>query len=367
MLKIAKILVPILILAAGIWLALRGWDPEVRVAEASRGTAVDAVTGTIQVYSFADLWVRTEREGRLREILVEVGDYVEKNQLVAVQESQTLDFQLEQEQLRLEAAQERLKLPLASSFDLESLEAEIKALRLQVELGQLSESRLIERERDLRRLHARRAEEHIHREESAGILTSRVEELNYQREKTQLRAPVAGKVVEIAGVIGDRINANSNVLRILHDGRFVEMELSEEDFGGVQIGHPVTLRLASYPNREFHGKVDTLAATADAQSKTRKLTVSVEADPETLVPGLTGEGYLIKAQRDDVVLIPRRALIGHRVYVVNGGVVEIRNVQPGFLSLNRAEIMEGIEPGDLVVLEGQDRLRPGQSVKILTQ
>jgi len=95
--------------------------------------------------------------------------------------------------------------------------------------------------------------------------------------------------------------------------------------------------------------------------------VSVEADPATLVPGLTGEGYLIKAQREDVVLIPRRALIGHRVYVVNDGVVEMRDVRPGFLSLNRAEIVEGIEPGDLVVLEGQDRLRPGQSVKVLAQ
>jgi len=110
MLKFAKILIPVVIVAAGIWLALRGWDTEVRVAEATRGTAVDAVTGTIQVYAYADLWVRTEREGRLTEIRVKVGDFVEKDQLIAVQESQTLDFQLEQERLRLESAQERLKL-----------------------------------------------------------------------------------------------------------------------------------------------------------------------------------------------------------------------------------------------------------------
>src|SRR5690606_5611826 len=107
-----------------------------------------------------------------------------------------------------------------------------------------------------------------------------------------------------------------NVVRVLAEGRYVEMELSEEDFGGVERGQPVTLRLASFPNREFLGKVDSLAPTADAQTKTRRLIVTVDADSDILVPGLTGEGYLIKAQRDDAVRVPRRALVGNRVYVV---------------------------------------------------
>ncbi len=363
MLKYTKYLIPAALVVLVLWLLLRSWSVEVPVGEATRGTSVDAVTGTVEILAYADLWVRTEREGRLAEILVETGERVEKDQIVAVQESRLLDLQLQQEQVRLTAARERAALPLPASFDVENLESEVEALRLQVEMGQISRARLVERERDLNRLRARLAEERIQRDEAVGVITARVEELLYHRERTNLRAPIDGKVIELVGVVGDRLNNNASVLRLLSEGRYVEMELSEEDFGGVEIGQRVTLRFASYPNREFQGTVDSLAPTADARAKTRKLFVKVDADTETLVPGLTGEGYLIKGQRDNAVLIPRRALIGRRVYVVNdSGRIEVRPVQVGFLSLNRAEILQGIEPGERIVLEGQDRLREGQSV-----
>ncbi len=94
------------------------------------------------------------------------------------------------------------------------------------------------------------------------------------------------------------------------------------------------------------------------------LTVDVDAAREVLVPGLTGEGYLIKNQRENAVRVPRRALVGNRVYVVENGKIDVRTVQAGFLSLNLAEILEGVEAGEQVVLEGQDLLRDGQSVTI---
>lgn len=364
--KLWKILLPLLAVAVVAWLVLRNWDTEVIVGEVARGTAVDAVTGTVEIIAFSDVWVKSERQGKLAEVPVKVGDPVKAGDLVAVQESRSLEFELEQDQVRLEAAEARLALPLPTQFDLENVEDDVEALRLQVELGQISRANLEERERDMRKLRAQLEHERISREESAGILASRVRELQYQQEQMELRSVVDGEVTEIHGIIGDRLNAQQNVVRIISDYRVIEMELSEEDYGGVELGDPVTLRLASYPDRELSGEVDTFAPTANAQEKTRKLTVKVDAPKELLVPGLTGEGYLIKDEREDSLLVPRRALVGNSVYVVKDGKIEVRPVTFGYLTLNRAEILEGVEVGEQVVLEGQDRLRQGQSVTIVS-
>lgn len=362
--KLLKWIVPFLLLAgAGYW-----WfttrEVDVTVAPAIRDTAVDAVTGTIEIMASADLWVKTERDGELVEVPVRVGDKVKKGDLIMRQESELLEIQLAQDTARLNAAKARLEVPLQSQFDVEAREKDLEALRVQVDLGQASKSRLEDLEREVRKVRARFREETIAREEAAGVLDARVRELQYQRDQMVQTTPINGEVVEIVGILGNLLNGRQNVVRIVSDDRIIEMELSEEDYGGVEVDDPVTLRLASYPDREFQAKVSTLFATANSNEKTRKLFLKVDAENQVLVPGLTGEGYLIKNERPDAVIIPRRALVGNRVFVVKDGVVSVRVVKTGFLALNRAEVLEGIEPGEMVVLENQDLLRDGQSVRV---
>jgi RND family efflux transporter MFP subunit len=362
--NLLKWILPLLLLAGGVYWWMTGRETEVIVAEATRGTAVDAVTGTVEILAAADLWVRTEREGELVEVPVRIGDVVKKGDLIARQQSDQLDIQLEMESARLKAAKARLEVPLQSNFDLEAREKDLEALQLQVEMGQTSRSRLDDLELEVRKVRARLQEETIAREEAAGVLAARVKDLQYQRDQMVQLAPIGGEVVEIIGIIGNQLNGRQNVVRIVSDDRIVEMELNEEDYGGVEIGDPVTVRLASYPNREFKAEVSNFFATANSNEKTRKLFLKVDAENRVLVPGLTGEGLLIKDERANTVVIPRRALVGNRVYVVVDGEIEIRKVTTGFLALNRAEILEGVQPGEQVVLENQDLLSDGQSVKI---
>ena len=71
---------------------------------------------------------------------------------------------------------------------------------------------------------------------------------------------------------------------------------------------------------------------------------------------------IITAERDNTVLIPRRALIGDKVMVVVDGVVEVRTVEKGYESLNEVEILSGLESGDLVITEELDLFRDGERV-----
>jgi multidrug efflux pump subunit AcrA (membrane-fusion protein) len=335
----------------------------VPVAEAGTGTAINAVTGTVEVLAYMDIRVKAQSRGTLTDNTVKAGQVVEEDELIAQQDSEALDLQIDQVRIRLEAAEARAALESTHRIDLETLDEQLEGVRLAVELKQSPQSRLDSFLRDRRKKEVLWKLEEIQESESLRLLQNQLEQLLLQRENMSTRAPFAGTIAEINAFKGDLVNAGQNLIRLISHGRFIMMELTEEDYFGVRDGQSVTLRLASYPDRTFDGVVKRLEDVANSNSKTRKVFVDVEAPDSVLVPGLTGEGYLVKAERSDAVLIPRRALIGNLVYVVNGGKVEVRRVKPGFLGLKRAEILEGIEAGDTVVLEDQNLLKPGERVK----
>ena len=358
--------IPALVVLLAIFLFNRQLTVSVPVAEAETGTAVNAVTGTVEVLSYIDIWVKAQSRGTLIDNTIKAGQVVEEGDLLAEQDSEELDLRIEQVQIRLEAAEARSVLESTHFIDLQSLDEELEGVKLAVELKQSPLSRLENLQRERRKKEILWKLEEIQETENRKLLQNQLEQLLLQREQMSTYAPFGGIVAQVSAFKGDLVNANQNLLRLVAHGRYVVMELTEEDYFGVANEMPVTLRLASYPDRTFSGTVLRMEDVANATNKTRNVFVIVEAADSVLVPGLTGEGYLVKDERPGAVLIPRRALIGNLVYVIAGGRVEVRRVQPGYLGLNKAEILEGIEPGDQVVLEDQNLLKPGERVKAVT-
>lgn len=355
---------PLLLLVAVIYFFSRQWSLTVLVAEAETGTAVNAVTGTVEVLAYMDIYVKAENRGRLLEVPVAAGDLVEEGAIIAVQESEDLHLRIEQVEIRLDAARAREALESTHKIDLETIEEQMEGIRLAVDLNQAPLSRLTQLEREERKKKILWELEEIQERETRRLLENQLAQLRLQEDQTITEAPFAGTIAELTAFPGDLVSGGQNLVRLVAHGRFLIMELTEEDYFGVEDGQPVTLRLASYPDRTFEGTVTRLADVANSGTKTRNVIVEVEAPDQILVPELTGEGFLVKDEREGAVLIPRRALIGNLVYVVAGGVVEVRRVQPGYLGLNKAEILEGIGPGDRVVLEDQNLLKPGDRVDV---
>ncbi|MFA5256760.1 MAG: efflux RND transporter periplasmic adaptor subunit [Opitutales bacterium] len=358
-----KIAVPLLLIAAIIWMAYSRTRSAVPVATAITGTAVNAVTGTVKVFANVDIKVKTEVQGRVTDIPVAVGTKVKKGDTLLIMDSEDLKQQIREKVIQLKAAQQRLQLPLNQVRDIQNIEGDIARIKQQIEFGGASNDDLERRQRELQKVQTDFNYQQIGREEQASLFEATVDHLQYQLERMTIAAPMDGTVVEQLAFPGDFLWTGNEILRLVSPGRWIELTLAEEDSAYVQKGQRVRVRLASYPGSPFEAVVSSLNTTANAENKTRAVFLTIDAPDEILVPGLTGEAVLVKEERKDAVLVPRRALIGNRVYVVKNGVVEIRKITPGFLGLERAEIASGLSAGEQVVLEGQSALRNGDRVE----
>lgn len=358
-----KWLLPLALIAAVVaWSALR-LRVEVITAEATTGTAVNAVTGTVEIFAFQDLTFKTERPGRLVEVPVAVGTVVEEGDALGIQASARLDLRMANTRIRLDTAEARLALRHPREFELDNLDRELEAARLAVELNQAPRSRLEQVERERERVQTFYQGERLSQNEHIALLKNELAQLQLEQDELTVRATFGGVVTEVFRFPGDYIGPGVEIARVIAPGRFGFMTLNEEDFFGVALGQRVTVRLAGFPDRIFEASVSDIGAVADATEKTRTLSLSVEDPDELLVPGLTGEALLYKDIREGAILVPRRALIGNRLYLVEDGRVRIREVQRGFVGIDRAEILSGLRAGETVILENQGLVREGMRVR----
>jgi multidrug efflux pump subunit AcrA (membrane-fusion protein) len=363
--NLLKFGIPLILVLLIAFFVRQQFKVTVLVAPAQVDTALNAVAGTVEVWAFMDINVKAKHRGQLIESPVQAGQMVKEGDVIARQASEDLDLRLEQVEIRLEAAMARVGLESTHKIDLESIDEKLEGVRLSVELGQSPSSTLDNLLRERRKKDVLWKLEEIQQKETTELLQNQLEQLALQSSEMTTKAPFDGTIAALNAFKGDLVNGGQNLVRLISNGRYVLMELTEEDYYGVKDDQEVTLHLASYPDRTFAGTVSRLEDVANSSSKTRNVVVNVDAPDDVLVPGLTGEAFLVKDERPDAVLIPRRALIGASVYVVNNGRVEVRWVQAGYLGLNKAEILSSIEEGDLVVLEDQNLLEEGDSVEVI--
>lgn len=359
-----RVLAVVAVIAVVVWFVQRGLRPEALVARAVTGTSVDAVTGALEVGPTFMLNVKAEVGGRVTRIVPEVGDLVKEGDLLVSLDATDARIQLEMRKIRLQAARDRLEAGSVLTQDLLTLQEEVAQAERMVRAGAMANTELERRQREVEKVRIRQAHERINAEEQIGILEQEVRAYETQVDRAQIYAPFDARVVEINVVAGDFLYPGNQVLKLHTPGYVVTMTIREEDFAGIEVGQRVSVRLAGYPGSPLDGEVDSLAPIGNADEKNRNVFVKVPNPPPFFVAGLTGEGILYKAQRTEATIIPRRALRGQYVYVLdNGNRVERRQVQRGFLSLNKAEILQGVEPGEWVILENQADFLLGQPVE----
>ncbi len=328
-------------------------------------TARAVILGTIRVEASYDTAIRSEEAGRILEVLVEEGQEVSEGDTVAKLDTGDLELELKALQINLNQAKKQMEIGNAHRFGFqvaqETLEEEVRLF----DLGQRSEKQVKSAERGLQMSKEDLELSELLASSNIERLENSVRVMNRRLEKMVIRTPMDGIINEVYAYKGDLISRGHSLASLISKEREVRAELNEENFAGIRVGQKAKVRFLSHGANLYDAEVVKILPSANPDTQRYTVQLEVGIAQHLLVPGLTGEVSINVGERAGARIIPTRALMGDRVFVVNSdNRLEYRQVEFGFRSLSRTEVLSGLEEGDLVVVEELERFREGDRVSI---
>jgi RND family efflux transporter MFP subunit len=357
----AVVLVGVLLVGYAVSYFLR---PEAMVQAATKGKAVRAVPGTVTVYAEYQMELKSEVSGRVLDSSLDIGKRVKRGDLLVQLDSGDIDIEIERIQNEIVAA--KRKVELGSTLRPEVLNARdtLDNLERQTKAGAYPAAEFEKQRRLFQQLEQRMELDEVNARLALENFENALRAKEREKAKMAIVVHSDGVVTAVYARVGDLIGSNSPIATVIAVGRTVEAKLSEENFAAVKLGQKATVRFLTYGQDHYNAVVSKILPSADPT--TQRYTVYLDVflpEGRVLVPGITGEAFIITADRDNTVLIPSRALVGDYVYVLEGGKLALRKVEKGYGSMNEVEILKGVEAGELVVVEKQDTFRDGERVR----
>ncbi|HXV76758.1 MAG TPA: efflux RND transporter periplasmic adaptor subunit [Candidatus Polarisedimenticolaceae bacterium] len=186
---------------------------------------------------------------------------------------------------------------------------------------------------------------------------------------TEVQAPIAGTVTARLVNLGDQVQIGQHLFDIVDfDSIVARIYVPEKYLTELRPGLAARLAAQTSETQAYSGTVDRISPIVDPKSGTIKVTVEVGNQPG-LRPGMYVDVDLVVAQRDDAVLVPKRAVVYDNdqmfVYRVDGEQRARRIFIEAALSDKYfVQPREGLSSGDRVVVAGQAGLKDGALVKL---
>jgi len=225
---------------------------------------------------------------------------------------------------------------------------------------------------------------------AAAVQEAEVERIDDQLGKHTIRAPFDGWVVQRFAEKGQWLSRGGLVARIAELGQVeVEARVPELSIAGLKEGSAVRLEFDAAPGEIWLGNVIRVVPQADLLSRSFPVNIRVEnrlVDGEPVLKGgMLARAWLPVGRTGPAVVVPKDAVVlgGQRpfVYVAEGYVAEgygaegaagaagtatVRRIDVvlGAAIDGNVEVRGGIEPDATVVVRGNERLRPGMTVRI---
>ncbi|RVC75107.1 MAG: efflux RND transporter periplasmic adaptor subunit [Mesorhizobium sp.] len=316
----------------------------VEVVRSEAITASVSATGTVAAWQEAT--IGAEESGlRLTDVLVAEGDHVKAGDVVARLDDSLLKAQLAEQKAAVAEAQATLESAKSAAARADKLLAS-------------------------NAISAETAEEKTTAVKTgkAGVdqAQAATERLQAELDRTTIRAPFDGIVSSKPAVAGSIVQAGTELMKIIRDGRLeVGVLVPEKDLAAISVGQAADVVDAS--GRHFAGSVSSIAETVNTTTRLATVYVSL-GEASRLKPGMFARVSIATAASQRLS-VAEAALVWHdgkpAVFVVDAaGKVSARLVTTGTRQSGRVAIESGLSEGDHVVVAGAGFLSDGNLVRV---
>jgi HlyD family secretion protein len=207
---------------------------------------------------------------------------------------------------------------------------------------------------------------------------------------TNLVSPIDGYVAQRSADPGSLASPGTSVMEIVDLSTvYYEPTVSEQDLAGLHAGDPVTIHIDAFPSTAFHGSVAAVFPSSSATDRQFSLRVDIPNANGQLRPGMYARGSITTATARGVIVVPLSALVPRSlgngfsseetstgiatgttvlppemVFIKGAGNTATSvNVEVGIVSSTKAQIVSGLNVGDMLIVKGQALLNPGDKIE----
>lgn len=318
--------------------------------------------------------VATKITGQLVSLMVQEGSVVKEGQVMARLEDKDVKAAVDQNRSNLVLAQARVQEARANfedaSLNYERMGKLVRSGAVSRSEYDTAQSRYLASKASL---DAARASV----ESSRAALEGAEVSLSYTEIRAPFDAVVLTKNADVGDIItplGSAANAKAAVVTIADlSSMQVEADVSESNLSLVTVGEPCDISLDALPGERFRGIVDTIVPTVDRSKATVLVKVRfVDKDPRILPEMSAKVGFLSRpltsGEQMPRIMVSRTAVVSGEnetyVYLVRGEKAVKAPVKTGGKIGGMVTVLQGVKPGDTVIITPPKGLKDGSKVTI---
>jgi HlyD family secretion protein len=357
-------------------------------AKASRGDIAKSVVATGKIQPITKVELKSKASGLVEKLYVDINQNVHKGQVLAQLDQQEILAQVDAQKAQLAAAEANV-VTYRANISQDRVNAEAPDLPMYKSTydrnlamskdGIVSQQTLDDAERNyvaaankrdgavaqisVDQAKLKQAEAQVQQAQAS------LDQLNEQLSYTTLVSPMDGVVLSRDVEIGDAVSSilvlgsTATLVMTLGDTTqvYVQGKVDEADIGNVYLGQPARIRVESFPNKSFNGKVTKIAPLGVEKDNVTTFEVRVSIDNPTgeLKANMTANAEILVTEHKNALTVPEQAVVydnqkNASVFVPDPKQKDGQRkvaVKVGISNGSKTEILDGVKEGDTVVLQ----------------
>jgi HlyD family secretion protein len=359
-----------------------------RLAKVTRGDIAKSVVATGKIQPILKVELKSKASGLVEKLYVDINQPVHKGQVLAQLDQQEILAQVAAQKAQLAAAQANVvtykaniaedkvnaqapDLPMYQQTYQRNLEMEKEGIVSQQTLDNAERDYLANKNKQQSSAAQILVDDAKLRQAQAQVQQAQasLDQLNEQLSYTTLTSPMDGVVLSRDVEVGDAVSSilvlgsTATLVMTLGDTTqvYVDGKVDEADIGSVYLGQPARIRVESFPNEVFNGKVTKIAPLGVEKDNvtTFQVRVSIDNPKNELKANMTANAEILIKEDKNVLSVPEQALVydaqkNASVFVPDPAQKDGQrklDVKAGISNGSRTEILAGLKEGDTVVLQ----------------
>ncbi|MCM8785189.1 MAG: efflux RND transporter periplasmic adaptor subunit [Candidatus Omnitrophica bacterium] len=332
-------------------------DIPVEVAKVQEIILKDEIESLGEIEPYQKVVIYSEVSGLIEKLNVKEGDYVKKGDFIA-----QIDYR--KRKIEYENVENQLK---AAMINLENIKKDYERFTNLFKEGVISEKKLD----DIKTQYE--------------VVSHQIEALKKQFEIAKIRlneafiySPINGFIAEKFVDEGEFITESSMmrsvpIVSIIDISKVkINLPVSTEDIGKVKKDQSVLVETDSYHDKVFYGKVSRIYPFVDEKTRTVNVEIILENNSFIIKPGMYCKGKIITGERKSLI-VPLDAIMklpgsgNYYCFRVKDNFAEKVYIKVGKIGESYAEVKEGLNKDDIVIVTSQGILDTGKKIKIIEE